>query len=89
MKKYFDRGAVVKAIAGRESEELFIILKVENNFAYLINGKSRPIENPKKKNIKHLFLLCRSELSNINFDKLTNALVINYLKDYNKSKDYK
>jgi ribosomal protein L14E/L6E/L27E len=85
----FNNGDIVKAIAGREKEELFIIYNIDNNFAYLVNGRSRQIENPKKKNIKHLFLLCRSELSNINFDKLTNALVINYLKDYNKSKDYK
>ena len=39
-----------------------------------INGKSRTIENPKKKNIKHLFLLCRSELSNINFDGIKAGL---------------
>ena len=40
------------------------------------------------KNIKHLFLLCKSEYTSINPQELTNALVIKYLKDY-KSKDYK
>ena len=84
----FNNGDIVKAIAGREKEELFIIYKIDNNFAYLVNGKSRRIENPKKKNIKHLFLLCKSEYTSINTQDLTNALVIKYLKDY-KSKDYK
>ena len=84
----FNNGDIVKAIAGREKGELFIVYNIQNNFAYLINGKSRPIENPKKKNIKHLFLLCKSEFTRIDINDLTNSLVIKYLKDY-KSKDYK
>ena len=54
MTKYLCKGALVKAIAGREANEIFIITNVENGYADLVNGKSRPIENPKKKNIKHI-----------------------------------
>ena len=89
MTKYYCKGAVVRAIAGREKNEIFIIWNVDDNYAYLINGKSRPIENPKKKNIKHLNLLCKSELTGLDLENLTNAHTIKYLKDYNKSKDYK
>ena len=89
MRKYYCSGAIVMAIAGRERNETFLILKTEGNEAFLINGKSRPIESPKKKNIKHLFLLCKNEYTGINAQDLTNALVIKYLKDYNKSKDCK
>ena len=84
----FSNGDIVKAIAGREKGELFIVYNTNGNYASLVNGKSRPIDNPKKKNIKHLFLLCKSEFTSINPNDLTNALVIKYLKDY-KSKDYK
>ena len=84
----FSNGDIVKAIAGREKGELFIVYNANGNYASLVNGKSRPIDNPKKKNIKHLFLLCKSEFTSINPNDLTNALVIKYLKDY-KSKDYK
>ena len=84
----FNNGDIVKAIAGREKGEIFIVYSVNDKYAMLINGKSRPIENPKKKNIKHLFLLCKSEYTSIDVQDLTNGLVIKYLKDY-KSKDYK
>ena len=77
------------AIAGRENNELFIIYNVEGDYAYLVNGKSRPLENPKKKNIKHLQLLCRQDVARIDMDNLTNAHTIKYLKDYKKSRDYK
>ena len=89
MTKYYCRGAVVKSIAGRESGELFIIMNVDKDYAYLANGKSRPIESPKKKNFKHLHLLCKSENSGLDLENITNAHLIKYLKDYYKSRDYK
>ena len=87
MTKYYCSGAIVMAIAGREKNEIFLILKTEGTCAYLTNGKSRPIESPKRKNFKHLQLLSKN--SNLDLDKLTNAQVIKFLKDFNKSKDCK
>ena len=86
MIEYFKSGAIVKAIAGREKNQIFIIKYVDKDFTYLINGENRPIECPKKKNFKHLFLL---KQSNIDVQDMTNADVIKYLKDYIKSRDCK
>ena len=87
MIEYFVRGAVVKSVAGREKNDVFIILNTDKDYAYLINGKSRPIECPKKKNFKHLHLL--NKKSDINLDTCANCDVIKYLKDYIKSSDCK
>ena len=87
MTKYYCSGAIVQSIAGREKNEIFLILKTEGDYAYLINGKNRKIECPKKKNFKHLQLLKKS--SDLDINKLTNADVIKFLKDYNKSNDCK
>lgn len=46
-------GMVVQSIRGHD-EGLFAVLRVEGNFAFLANGKLRPLEKPKKKNLKHL-----------------------------------
>ena len=89
MTKYYSRGAIVLTIAGREKNQIFIVSHRENDYVYLVNGKSRPLESPKKKNIKHLQLLCRADNSNVDIDNLTNAHTIKYLKDYKKSRDYK
>ena len=83
----FCSGAVVKATAGREKNEIFVILKIDNNFAYLVNGKTRKIECPKKKNFKHLQML--NSHSNLDMNHLVNCDVIKYLKDYIKSRDCK
>ena len=55
MEEKFVVGALVRAILGREKNETFIILKIDaKNHVLLVNGKQRKLENPKKKNIKHL-----------------------------------
>lgn len=88
MRKYLNRGALVQAIQGRESGEVFLVLNADDEYAYLVNGKTRTIEQPKKKNKKHLYLLLKSEDVNLDLDSLTNAHIIKYIKDYNKSRDY-
>ncbi len=41
------------AKAGRDLGKCFIVLSVENQFLYLCDGKSRKVDTPKKKKIKH------------------------------------
>ena len=46
-------GAVVQSVRGHD-EGFFAVVGAEGKFAYLANGKQRPLEKPKKKNIRHL-----------------------------------
>lgn len=51
-------GALVKAIAGRENNELFVIVNIiDDQYVLIANGKNRTIKKPKKKKIKHLEFL--------------------------------
>jgi len=47
-------GQVVKAKAGRDKDGFFIIKELEGKYAYIIDGKSRRVESPKKKKLIHL-----------------------------------
>lgn len=47
-------GTVVKSKSGHDKSEYFIITHFQNGFVYIANGKSRMLQNPKKKNLKHL-----------------------------------
>ena len=46
--------SVVIATAGRDKEKFFVVLKTEDNFAYISDGYTRKVDVPKKKKIKHL-----------------------------------
>jgi ribosomal protein L14E/L6E/L27E len=48
------RGTVVRSISGHDSGKWFIILSTDGRFALIADGKSRTINNPKRKNNIHL-----------------------------------
>ena len=49
-------GDVVASKNGRFRGEFFVVLRVDEDYALIVNGKQRKITNPKKKKIKHLEL---------------------------------
>ena len=86
MKDYLNIGAVVLSISGREKGEIFLISGVTDEYCQLVNGTTRTLESPKKKNKKHLHLLCKSEVAGLYMSNVTNAQVKNFLNNYNKSR---
>ena len=51
------RSNIVKSIAGRDAGSLFFVLATEGDFLLLADGKTRPVERPKRKRRKHAALL--------------------------------
>lgn len=47
-------GDIVYSIAGRDGGCYFAVMAVENNFAFICDGRSRKTDKPKKKKVKHL-----------------------------------
>lgn len=50
----FMQGQIVKAKAGRDKGNYFVVVKVEEKYVYICDGKSRPVDRPKKKKLIHL-----------------------------------
>ncbi len=47
-------GEFAKSKAGHDKEEIFIIINKEEEYVYLVDGKLRILDKPKKKKIKHI-----------------------------------
>ncbi|MGN1417122.1 MAG: hypothetical protein ACI4XF_09775, partial [Oscillospiraceae bacterium] len=47
-------GRIVRVIAGHDRDLFMIITAVDGDFAFICDGKSRKLDNPKKKRLKHL-----------------------------------
>ena len=54
-------GDVVMATAGRDKGQLFYVIDLEQTYLYLVNGKDRTLEKPKRKKLKHAQKVLRSE----------------------------
>ena len=51
-----DLGSIVQSLAGRDKGCLFLVVDVDENYVYLVDGDIRKVENPKRKKIKHVEL---------------------------------
>ena len=54
MEKPIKQGDIVKAMTGRDKGKYFLVVFLDGDMAYIVDGKTRKVDNPKKKNIKHL-----------------------------------
>jgi len=50
----FSIGQIVISKAGRDKGDMFIVYNIEGDYLYLVDGKTRPLENPKKKKRMHI-----------------------------------
>ena len=49
-----ERGTVVRSSAGRDKGSLLAVMQQEENRVFVCDGKERPIDRPKSKNIRHI-----------------------------------
>lgn len=70
------KGDLIVSLAGRDKDQLFYVLQREGEYAILANGKSRQLENPKRKKLKHLRFAARID-SNVAMKIRSGDTVLN------------
>lgn len=77
-------GNLVIATKGKEKNQYFVIMELDDKFAYIIDGKRLKTSNPKKKNVKHIQKASKNdfqiELFSINNDNV-NCAVRKFIKE--------
>ena len=68
---------IVISLNGRDQGKLFYVMQVEDNYVLLADGKGRKLENPKRKKLKHVRRVTRTETrvaaKIMNGDKVLNS----------------
>ena len=57
------KGSVVEALAGKEKGQIFVLINLDDKYAYLSDGKRLKASKPKKKSFKHIKLFGSNFLS--------------------------
>lgn len=65
MDSLFSFGDLALSIAGRDKGTVYLVIDVDKQFIYCIDGKIRKIDKPKKKKSKHLEKVLTASLDNI------------------------
>lgn len=68
---------IILSLAGRDKGKLFYVIETEENYVLVADGKGRKLENPKRKKLKHVRRVSRTEtrvaLKIRNGDKVLNS----------------
>lgn len=59
MNKYI--GCFATSIAGHDYNNIYVIIDADDEYVYLVDGKIRKVNNPKKKKLKHVQLIKRTD----------------------------
>ena len=67
---------IVVSLAGRDQGQLMFVVDLDDQYAVLANGRSRKLENPKRKKLKHLRFAARID-STVSRKLLSGDKVLN------------
>lgn len=75
-----------KTKAGHDKNQIYFLLKEDEEYVYLVNGTTKPLEKPKKKNRKHIQLIKNLpiEVTEVMEAGMTNENVKRAIKIYQK-----
>lgn len=65
------KGMLAISKAGHDKADWYVVLNIEETYAWLVNGKNRTADHPKKKKLKHLQFV--HEIPEILQEKLQNG----------------
>ena len=80
-------GSLVISKSGHDKNHIYVVMEVESGFAYLVDGKLKTIDKPKKKNMKHIQKInYKSDeiIKKIDNKELRNEDVKRYIKIFKK-----
>ncbi|MFI3171305.1 MAG: RNA-binding protein [Eubacteriales bacterium] len=80
------KGMVAKSLAGHDKDSIYLIVKVENGYAYLLDGHTKKTENPKKKKIKHIQIIKKTSfrINLNNIEEMRDEEIKKIIKQYKK-----
>ena len=78
---------LAKSLCGHDKNEIYVVYREENDFVYLINGKTKTIEKPKRKNQRHIQIIKNlpEEIIEMVSQELTNETAKKIIKHYVRS----
>ena len=71
-----------KSLSGHDRNQYYLIIKKDEDFVYLVNGTTKPLEKPKKKNRKHIQIIkhLSDEVTEILTDGTTDITIKKAIK---------
>ena len=76
----FEKGMLVKSKAGHDKGKVYVIVGMDETYVYVVDGRLRKLENPKKKKYRHVQVIQKR----YNITEADDTAVKRILKMYNR-----
>lgn len=75
-----------KSLSGHDKNQYYLVIKKEAGFLFLVNGTNRSLDNPKKKNEKHVQIIKKlpTTVEEILSVEQSNLTIKKAIKEYEK-----
>ncbi|GFI37033.1 KOW domain-containing RNA-binding protein [Lachnospiraceae bacterium 50-23] len=79
----YEAGMLARSKAGHDAGSVYVIIEADDAYVYLVDGKVRTLERPKKKKKKHVqVILYRNDITEVDDVKIKRIL-----KEWNKEEE--
>lgn len=77
-------GRIVRSCAGRDKGNFLVVIRADDSFVYVADGKERRLSSPKKKSLKHV------KLTNtvIDTESLTDKKLRSVIMEYSSASKF-
>ena len=79
----YEKGMLAKSLAGHDEGNVYIIVETDQKYVYLVDGKIRTLDRPKRKRKKHVQLI----LKKYNLSEADDTAIKKMLKDSKREED--
>lgn len=76
----WEKGMLAKSLAGHDKDMIYVIAEVEEAYVYLVDGRIRTFDRPKKKKKKHVQIIKRR----YEIETADDVRIKRILKEYRK-----
>lgn len=76
-------GFFAYSLAGHDKDKMYMVIKEEKDYVWLADGNVRTLENPKKKNKKHIQIV-KNQIAGEILASVTNETIKRTIKLYSK-----
>ena len=79
----YEKGMLAKSLAGHDEGSVYIIVETDQRYVYLVDGKIRTLDRPKRKRKKHVQLISKK----YNVSGADDTAIKKILKDWKREEE--
>ena len=76
----FIKGLVVISKTGRDEGQFYMVVRIEDEFIWVADGKRKKMSDPKRKNIKHLLITSEKVDTSVDTTNKQLSLMLNDIR---------